>query len=553
MDDAGDTFTVTGDRTSKKLFDTYKKYQDFCKDNHKGVYENKAVPVIQFLAERYHKFYVEEVDPPKIRAYSIDIEVHLSEDGPSGFPDPKDSAHPIVLITVTDMSTKKVFSFGVKEYQDDTDYNVVYYNCGTEENLLKSFFSWWQKHPPDLVTGWNINADYKINVTGGFDLPYIVNRSRLLFGENTNIYKKLSPLGIVSIFEKEAEENFVVDIAGVSIVDYLALYKWYTSKNLESYTLETVCQHELGRGKVEYENDLRWLYHNDWKKYVEYNIEDTYLINDLEEKLEYIKLAQFVTLLCRCPIKMYSSTTNLIEGLMLTRFRRNNQCAPYFMGGSQASYPAAYVKDPIFGKHNWLFSLDIASSYPFAIVTLNMSPETLYGKILDIEEDKIIQYSKNNNFPEFRIEKNGKVSEVKGKSLETFNNALKKKLLSVAPNGVLFYNKPKGAYALMEKDMYKKRKEVKKQMFSMEREYKETGDKDKKRRAENLNTLQKSLKIVINGAYGVTAVPYSRYFSLWIAEAVTAVGRCSIKSGEKYTNEILNNPNEEIKKLLREL
>jgi len=124
---------------------------------------------------------------------------------------------------------------------------------------------------------------------------------------------------------------------------------------------------------------------------VEYNIEDTYLIKELEEKLGYLKLAQSLSLLCKCPLKMYNSTTNLVEGLMLTRFRRNGKCAPYFKGGDQNTFPAAYVKQPKEGKYNWLFSLDIASSYPHAIVTLNMSHETFYGKILNVSESDIVK------------------------------------------------------------------------------------------------------------------------------------------------------------------
>jgi hypothetical protein len=38
-----------------------------------------------------------------------------------------------------------------------------------------------------------------------------------------------------------------------------------------------------------------------------------------------------------------------------------------------------------------------------------------------------------------------------------------------------------------------------------------------------------------------------------VAEAITSCGRHSIKMGEQYFNEILNNPNEELKKIMDEL
>lgn len=546
----GDVDTIWGTKASRRDFNSNTEYQNFCK-NRDNVYENKMVPVVQFLSERYHNIQIEDIDPPKLKKYSVDIEVDVPENSP--FPDLENPIYEISLITVTDIDTGKAYTFGFKPFKNKTKYDVEYFSCSSEKILLKSFFGWWQKNYPDVITGWNINADFKVNLTGGFDLPYIINRTKVLFGEKTFLYKKLSPLGKVNIFKKESTDTFIVNIEGVSILDYFALYKWYSPKNLEDYKLETVAQHELDEGKLEYQGSLSKLLNTQWDKYVEYNIKDTYIIKKLEEKLGYIQLAQFVTMLCRCPLKMYSSTTNLIEGLMLTRFRRNNQCAPYFEGGRQEAYEAAYVKTPISGLYKWLFSLDIASSYPFSIITLNMSIETLYGKIIGMSEDDVMKYTEKKEFPEFIMLKDKRRVKIRNDVLKIFNSAVKKKLFSIAPTGAIFLNSPKGVFASMERDVYLKRKEVKRQMFEETRKYNETGIEEHKRKMDNLNTLQKSLKIVINGAYGCTAVPYSRYFSPIIAEAVTAVGRKSLRSGEEFTNYILNNPTNEIKNILMEI
>lgn len=545
----GDYQTIYGDLVSKKHFKSYKNYIDFCKNNHNGVYENKVVPVIQFLAERYHKLQTEEMTPPQLKIYSLDMEVHSE----SGFPKVDEAKHEITAISITNISSGKVESFGIKPLNVELNYDYNYHDCKDEKSLLKIFLNWWNNNMPDVITGWNINADYKVNLIGGFDLPYIVNRCKVLFGEDTNLYKKLSPLNIVNIFEKESSDNFIVDIAGLSIIDYMSLYKWYTTNNLESYSLETVCRHELNKGKVEYEDDLKSLFYNDWDKYIEYNIEDTYLIKELEDKLGYIKLAQSLSLLCKCPLKMYNSTTNLVEGLMLTRFRRSGKCAPYFAGGSQVHYPAAYVKKPKEGKYDWLFSLDIASSYPHAIVALNMSIETLYGKILNMSEEDIERYMERKEFPEFEIDKNGIIKTVKSRNLKIFNKAIEKKIFSIAPNGVVFYNDPKGVYASMEKDIFLKRKELKRKMSLKRKEYIKTGDIKTKYEAENLHVSQWAYKIIINGAYGILATPYSRWFAPYIAEAVTAVGRKSLKYGEECVNDIMNKPNKELKNILNEI
>jgi hypothetical protein len=68
-----------------------------------------------------------------------------------------------------------------------------------------------------------------------------------------------------------------------------------------------------------------------------------------------------------------------------------------------------------------------------------------------------------------------------------------------------------------------------------------------------LNTTQKSYKTVINSAYGVLAVPYSRYFNLPIAEAIPAVGRESIKSGVRYINDLMNHPNQDMLNIFSEI
>lgn len=489
--------------------------------------------------------------PPNLKIYSIDIEVHVEH---GGFPTPHLAEKPIVLISITDLKNDKVYCFGEKKFEKDLpDYDLQYFHCRNEENLLRSFLEWWHKNPPDVVTGWNINADYKVNLTGGFDFPYIINRCKNIFGDKDTLHKLLSPIRLVNCFKKEQDNTYVVDIAGISILDYMSLYKWYTSKNLEAYSLEVVCQHELNRGKVEHEESLKWLYHNDWDKYVEYNIEDTYLIKRLEEKLEYIRLAQQLSLLCKCPLKMYNATTNLVEGLMLTRFRRSNKCAPFFAGGTQAGYEAAHVKEPIPNKYDWLFSLDIASSYPFAIITLNMSIETLYGKILRMSEDEIVNCMQKGEFPEISISKNGNIVDISGDKLDSFNKAIKRKMFSISPNGVLFYNRPKGVYATMEREIYQKRKKLKKRKAQKAKDYEESGDPKDKQESNRLNTAQLAYKIIINAAYGVTAVPYSRYFSPHMAEAVTSVGRYSLKSGEKFTNELFNNPNSEILNIISEI
>jgi DNA polymerase elongation subunit (family B) len=321
------------------------------------------------------------------------------------------------------------------------------------------------------------------------------------------------------------------------------LYKRYSRNNLERYSLEYVSQFELGKGKLDYSeqaDDLRQLYDADWNKYVDYNVVDCKRVHDLGQKLGYIRLVQSLSLLTRVPMRYYNAMTSLIEGALLVHYRRNNLCAPILEGGSQETFDAAYVKEPQKGMHKWLFSVDIQSSYPSHIITLNMSNETYYGRILNMTEDAVIECMKRREFPSFRLYNGRSSADVNGIRLDKFNMAVQRKLFSIAPCGTVFVNRTPGVLATVERSIFEKRLELKKLMRE---------EKNEERKGQ-LDSNQQALKILLNSMFGITAVPYSRYFSIDIAEAIVSCGRYTLRSGEHYTNELLNSPNEELKKTI---
>jgi len=406
-------------------------------------------------------------------------------------------------------------------------------------------------------TGYFISNGVNVHNCMTFDLQYLINRIERITGDEGS-YALLSPIKNVRTWKPKDGDDVNIDIAGVTILDYLDIYKWYSPKKLERYTLDYVSIFELKKGKVDYSvyNDLRQLYHDDWNLYVEYNVIDSLRVGQLEEKLGYIKLVQTLSLLTKVPMKYYHIQTALIEGMFITYFRRNGMCAPTFYGGTQESYEAAYVKSPILGMHNWVIDLDITSSYPTAIITLNMSNETYYGRILGMTEDQVMSYSRNKNFPEFQMMKNIGKMEFSNKRLDLFNNALKKKLLCITPCGSVFITNPLGVIATVEKNTFHKRIEVKKKMIKLKKSLPDLRGKmleDTKEKIARYNSLQNALKIILNATYGVLATPYFRYFNINIAEAIVSCGRQTIKAGESIVNNLLNNPNDELKEILKNI
>ena len=623
--------TLDEKRVAKKNFKSYGEYNSFQKDVF--CYENKTVPTQQFLSKRYFGIPDDDIQIPKLNIYSIDIEVHSEKrfdltqkllfhdnnhysleqarkvffdtseeveyfDGvlskwmpyneeafmiKGGFPHPKDAQHPITVINVRRFGKDNI-SWGIKGYTGKNEYNCQYIECKTEDQVILKFLEWWNKNSPDVVTGWNIAADSKMNDFGGFDFPYIINRIKRLWGDDTKLYNKLSPIGKVRTWNDKKTDAMYVSLAGVSIIDYMSLYKWYTPKNQENYRLDTISRDELDLGKIDYSEeygDLKTLYKENYNLYVDYNVVDNQRIEELEDKLGYIKIAQVLTLLCKVEMKNYTSSTNLIEGLMLTHYRRNGMAAPFYAENSKEWFPAAIVKEPRRGLHKDILAIDVSSSYPTAIVLHNMSTETFYGRItkytqLDGQEGitasipdeilvelvkreiKMVELVRRRELLPFTLKTQKGITNVKGEHLNKFNKALKMGLFSIAPCGSIFKTKKLkvGEIAKVVKQNYFKRQEIK-ALAKQNKALAATKEGEEKQQllelSENQTAIQTSLKLILNSVYGVFSFPYTRYCNYNIGMAITACGRASVWQGQNYVNEILNSPDPEICDLICEI
>ena len=146
---------------------------------------------------------------------------------------------------------------------------------------------------PDIVTGWNSIS---------FDMVYIVNRLRKMYGEDK--IKELSPWGHVN--EDKGTDYFgndatTYEILGITQLDYKEIFKKFTYNTLgeqESYSLNNIAHVVLGEGKISYEeqDSLFALYKNDYQKFIDYNIKDVELIDRLEESLGLITLSMTTSL-----------------------------------------------------------------------------------------------------------------------------------------------------------------------------------------------------------------------------------------------------------------
>jgi DNA polymerase elongation subunit (family B) len=206
--------------------------------------------------------------------------------------------------------------------------------------------------------------------------------------------RRLSPISDV-YFSKYRQRYF---LAGVSCLDYLMLYKKFTYSEEPTYRLDAISQKELGEGKIEYAGSLDDLYHNDRRKYVEYNLMDVELVVKLDKKLQFIELTRGICHIGHVPYEDIVFSSRYLEGAILTYLKDKKLVAPNKPRNAYSDnrtdedkFIGAYVKEPEPGKYDWIFDLDLTSLYPSIIMSLNLSPETKLVKIGNWSADAFVK------------------------------------------------------------------------------------------------------------------------------------------------------------------
>ena len=443
-------------------------------------------------------------DIDKLLVFTIDIEVACE----NGFPSPEDAIEPMLSITIKNHQNKQILVWGIGDYHTDRD-DVTYVNCDGEVQLLKEFLSFWENNCPDVITGWN---------TEFFDIPYICNRIKNVFGEDE--IKRLSPWKSVSskTIIKMGHKQEIYDILGVGHLDYYDLYKKFTYTSRESYRLDHIAFIELGERKDDnpYETFKDW-YTKDYQSFVDYNIQDVEIVDKLEDKMRLIELVLTMA---------YDGKVNYMDCLGAVKYwdiliynylKQKNIVIPQKISSEKGEqFIGAYVKDPQVGSHDWVLSFDLNSLYPHLIMQYNISPETLVSK-----DDKV---------PGMSIEK------LLNKEVDTsiLNG------VTLTPNGALFKTDKKGFLPELMETMYSDRVKYKKLMIEAKKEYERTKDKRLLKDISRYNNIQMAKKISLNSAYGAIGNNWFRYFNILTAEAITTSGQLSIRWIEQSVNGYLN-------------
>ena len=476
----------------------YKKYDGV--DGFKIFGNNRYI--FQYLSDKYPQDEV-KFDISQINLVTMDIEVKAEQ----GFPDPESCSEEMLTISLQDYATKKITTCGRKTYVT-TQENVTYYHFSDEIEMLNSFLYHWSKNPPDVITGWNVRL---------YDIPYLCGRISRIMGDKK--CKLLSPWGLVSqdeIYISGRRYN-VYDIAGMTTLDYLELYKKFTYKAQESYRLDYIANIELGQKKLDHSefDTFKEFYTGNWKKFVDYNIIDVELVDRLEDKMKLIELALTMAYDAKVNYQDVMYQVRMWDTIIYNYLKKRNiVIPPKDSSDKNDKYAGAYVKEPKPGKYDWVVSFDLNSLYPHLIMQYNISPETLLEtKHPSVTVDKIL--GEEITFEMYK------------------DNA-------VCANGAQYRKDVKGFLPELMEKMYAERVVFKKRMLEAKQEYEKTPTKKLEKEIARCNNIQMAKKISLNSAYGAIGNQYFRYYKLANAEAITLSGQVSIRWIENKMNDYLN-------------
>ena len=491
--------TLDGRYVSPVKFDKPREGREFIRQ-YDGVEGFEVHGYERFVYQYIRQEFPDEVDynVNQIKMYAMDIEVQCE----NGFPDVEAAAEEMLSITIKDMVTKKFYIWAVKDF--NTEHQKFIFD--TEREMLMHFIDWWVKHTPDILTGWNVNL---------YDVPYICRRVKRILGSKW--MNSISPWNRANEREVyvQGRKNYAYDVSGVNILDYLDLYRKFTYSNQESYRLDHIAHVELGQRKVdhsEYEN-FKDFYTSDWQKFIEYNIQDTELIDRLEEKMKLLDLAITMSYDAKVNFEDVYSQVRMWDTMIYNYLTDRNIVVPPKKGAKKdEKYAGAYVKEPIPGKYDWVVSFDLNSLYPHLIMQYNISPETLWEtRHASASVERILN-------EEITIEDD----------------------VCVCANGAQYRKDIQGFLPEMMDKIYKERTIYKKKMLEAKQAYEKTPTDKLQRDISKFNNIQMARKIQLNSAYGAIGNQYFRYYKLANAEAITLSGQVSIRWIEGRMNKYLN-------------
>jgi DNA polymerase elongation subunit (family B) len=515
-------------------------------NTHNKTYETDIKPINKTIAKHYNG-----VDTPKLQTAFWDIEVDF--DPARGYASPEEAFMPITAIGVYLQWLEAMVCLAVppktltweqaQTVAADLPEVILF---RTEKEMLETFIT--LIDDADILSGWN---------SEGYDIPYTINRIIKVLGKSE--LRKLclwDQMPKERTYEAFGSERQTYDLVGRVHLDYMQLYRKYNYEERHSYRLDYIGEMEIGERKVAYEGSLDRLYNHDFKKFLEYNIQDTMLLNKLDLKLQFIDLANTIahdnTVLLPTTMGAVATTEQAIineahrRGFVVPDRRRQQK------EDTQAA--GAYVAFPKKGYHQWVGSMDINSLYPSVFRALNMAPETIVGQLRPTYTDEeiatktklqkmsfadawlgkfctnefeFVQNKDVNHVIKLDME-DGSTHEVTGADIYNlvYNSG---QPWNISANGTIFKTDFQGIVPGLLERWYAERKEL-------QAKKKEAATPEEKAFWDKRQLVK---KINLNSLYGAILNPGCRFFDKRIGQSTTLTGRAITRHMAAKTNELL--------------
>lgn len=560
-DSRGKYRTIFGNSVSR--FSTRRK-AEFEKERRihrdKTLYESDINVVFRCLSDHYLG-----VEPPRLHTCFFDIETAFSPErgyAPTDNPFNEVTAISVYLDWLDQLVT---LVMPPSHMSDETaldltrDFpNTILFR--SEIEMFNTFFELIED--ADVLSGWN---------SEGYDIPYCVNRvKRIMSKDDTRKFCLLGQLPKARTYERFGKEETTYDLVGRIHMDYLQLYKKYNYESRHSYSLDAIGEMEVGERKTAYEGNLDQLYNKDFKKFVEYNRQDTMLMVKIHDKLKFMDLANMLAHENTVLIPTVMGSVAMIEMAIFNEAHSRGLVVPDKERDDhdESQAAGAYVATPKKGIHEWVGACDLNSLYPSAIRALNMSPETIIGQVRQSLTEKYLNDKSISLAKEKRKKKNGDdaddvigailwegifgsleytavmnqecgtiltVDYADGHSEEMSAAEIWKMIFDsyrpwmLSANGTIFTYEREGVIPGLLTKWYSERK-------SIQKEAKAAYGTDM---FEYYDKRQLVRKILLNSAYGALLNRHCRFFDKRLGQSVTLSGRQIVKHMMSKVNELI--------------
>lgn len=431
---------------------TRQYYDEFNRKEMRNVIEAKKLTTYEADVPLKIRYYIDKFDAlpeDPLRVCMLDIEVEDRD----GFPDMNVFDKPILSICCHDNFKNKMHVFyvapdgcGNKNTRSDA---INHYVFKTEEAMLKTFVKFIKDMDFDLIFAWNGDR---------FDFPYIFGRMKICGIKP----EKLSPMNKCDYVNGKPVGRYWIDL--------LEAYKKVSTSQLESFSLDYVGKATVGRGKVEHAGKVGEMWENDIDLFLEYNINDVQLMIDIEKTRGIIKYFDTIRRVAFCSFYDVFFNSRVLDCYFLKEAQRRGIILPNKpqFTDEYEKIQGARVILPVPGLHWYVAVGDVRSLYPTAILTGNMSPET--------------------------IDENG----------------------DIVVGDTTFRSEPRGFVPQVIQSLWDLRQSWKTEMKKYPKGSSEY---------EMWDNLQTVAKFLLNSIYGVLLMPGSRLFDRRIGAAITYFGR----------------------------